>query len=106
MTKAHLAMLAAESRKLEQAGLYRPETIHPGHIVQLGHPPNRVDLMTSVKGLEFEEAWENRVEGRYGNETVFYLGRAELMRNKELVARPQDRTDLEWLKSSSPKQNR
>jgi glycine C-acetyltransferase len=33
MTKAHLAMLAAESRKLEQAGLYRPETIHPAHIV-------------------------------------------------------------------------
>jgi glycine C-acetyltransferase len=33
MTKAHMAMLAAESRKLEQAGLYRPETIHPAHIV-------------------------------------------------------------------------
>jgi glycine C-acetyltransferase len=33
MTKAHLAMLAAESKKLEQAGLYRPETIHPAHIV-------------------------------------------------------------------------
>jgi glycine C-acetyltransferase len=33
MTKAHMAMLAAESKKLEQAGLYRPETIHPAHIV-------------------------------------------------------------------------
>lgn len=33
MTKAHLAMLAAEAKKLEQAGLYRPETIHPAHIV-------------------------------------------------------------------------
>jgi len=33
MTKAHMAMLAAEGRKLEQAGLYRPETIHPPHIV-------------------------------------------------------------------------
>jgi glycine C-acetyltransferase len=32
MTKAHMAMLAAESKKLEQAGLYRPETIHPAHI--------------------------------------------------------------------------
>ncbi|MFY9825152.1 MAG: DUF6036 family nucleotidyltransferase [Thermoanaerobaculia bacterium] len=80
--------------------------IHPGRIVQLGHPPNRVDLMTSVQGLEFEEAWENRVEGRYGDETVFYLGKADLMRNKELVARPQDRADLEWLKSSPPKENR
>ncbi|HEX5058000.1 MAG TPA: aminotransferase class I/II-fold pyridoxal phosphate-dependent enzyme [Kofleriaceae bacterium] len=33
MTKAHMAMLAAENKKLEQAGLYRPETIHPGHVV-------------------------------------------------------------------------
>jgi glycine C-acetyltransferase len=35
MTKAHMAMLAAESKKLEQAGLYRPETIHPAHIADL-----------------------------------------------------------------------
>jgi glycine C-acetyltransferase len=33
MTKAHMAMLAAENKKLEQAGLYRPEKIHPGHVV-------------------------------------------------------------------------
>ena len=33
MTRAHMAMLAAESKKLEQAGLYRPETIHPAHVV-------------------------------------------------------------------------
>ena len=33
MTKAHMAMLAAENKKLEQAGLYRPETIHAAHIV-------------------------------------------------------------------------
>jgi hypothetical protein len=59
--------------------------------------------MTSVQGLGFEAAWENRVEGRYGDEAVFYLGKTELMRNKELIARPQDRADLEWLRSSPSK---
>lgn len=74
----------------------------PGRIVQLGRPPNRIDLMTTVQGLTFEAAWQGRVEGRYGGERVFYLGRSDLMRNKELVARPQDQADLEWLRSSSP----
>jgi hypothetical protein len=74
----------------------------PGRIVQLGQPPNRIDFMTSIQGLGFEEAWKSRVEGQYGAERVFYLGRSDLMRNKELVARPQDQADLEWLRSSSP----
>jgi len=78
----------------------------PGRIVQLGHPPSRVDLMTSVQGLNFEEAWGERVEGRYGAERVFYLGRSHLMRNKELVARPQDQVDLECLRSASPPHRR
>jgi hypothetical protein len=75
----------------------------PGSIVQLGHPPNRIDLMTTVQGLTFEEAWKERVEGRYGEERVFYLGKSDLMRNKKLVARPQDEVDLEWLRSSPSK---
>ena len=77
----------------------------PGRIVQLGHPPNRIDLMTTAQGLTFEEAWKGRVEGRYGAERVFYLGKSDLVRNKELVARPQDQADLEWLRSSPPQRS-
>ncbi len=71
---------------------------HPGKIVQLGYEPNRVDFITSLGSVSFEEAWAGRVEGRYGAQSVFFLGLRELMRAKEDAGRPQDLADLEWLR--------
>lgn len=70
----------------------------PGKIVQLGYEPNRVDFITSLGSVSFEEAWDGRVEGRYGTQSVFFLGLRELMRAKEDAGRPQDLADLEWLR--------
>ncbi len=70
----------------------------PGKIVQLGYEPNRVDFITSLGSVSFEQAWAGRVEGRYGTQSVFFLGRRELMRAKEDAGRPQDLADLEWLR--------
>lgn len=78
-------------------GLVPDDFLSPGRIVQLGHAPNRIDLLTSLAGLRFEDAWAGRVEGRYGGQTVFYLARADLIRNKRAVGRPQDRMDLDIL---------
>ena len=71
-----------------------------GHIVQLGFPPNRIDLMTSIDGVEFSEAWAGRAEGTYGSTTVFFIGRRELIQNKKASARPQDLADLSWLEKA------
>ncbi len=70
----------------------------PGKIVQLGYEPNRVDFITSLGSVSFEEAWAGRVEGRYGTQPVFFLGLRELMLAKEDAGRPQDLADLEWLR--------
>ncbi|NJL28133.1 MAG: hypothetical protein HC897_09655 [Thermoanaerobaculia bacterium] len=70
----------------------------PGVIVQLGIAPNRVDLITSLGGVSFVEAWAGKVAGRYGRWPVFYIGLAELRRAKQAAGRPQDLADLEWLK--------
>jgi hypothetical protein len=69
----------------------------PGQIIQLGIEPNRVDFITSLAGLSFDEAWAGRVAGSYGRRPVFYLGLAELKRAKKAAGRPQDLADLEWL---------
>lgn len=73
----------------------------PGRIIQLGYPPGRVDLLTSVKGVRFDEAWERRVEGRFGSQAVFYISREDLIRNKEIVGRPEDQVDVRDLKSTA-----
>jgi hypothetical protein len=71
----------------------------PGSIVQLGQPPQRVDFMTSLKSLSFDEAWMGRAEALYGKEQISYLGLDDLIRNKQAVARPQDRVDVRTLQT-------
>lgn len=73
---------------------------HPGRVVQLGAPPNRVDLMTAIDGVSFDEAWQSRVYGAYGNARVPFIGYDALVRNKAAAARPQDLADLDTLKRS------
>lgn len=78
-------------------GLTASDFASPGKIVQLGVAPNRVDLLTTIDGVTFDEAWQGRVPGRYGEEAVDYIGRAELIRNKRASGRPQDLLDIEGL---------
>jgi hypothetical protein len=69
----------------------------PGQIIQLGFEPNRVDFLTSLGSLEFVKAWDGRQVGAYGRESVFFLGRDELIQAKREAGRPQDLADLDWL---------
>ncbi|MSO61505.1 MAG: hypothetical protein EXQ50_05340 [Acidobacteria bacterium] len=57
---------------------------------RMGVAPNRVDLLTTIDGVTFDEARHGRVAGHYGGEIVDYIGRAELIRNKRASSRPQD----------------
>ena len=66
----------------------------PGPWLQFGVPPTRVDNLTSVDGLDFAGAWENRVMRSLGRVSAPVLGIDDLIRNKRLVGRPQDLVDL------------
>lgn len=81
-------------------GLEAKDFAAPGTIIQLGIAPNRIDLITSIESVSFEEAWAGRAEGAFGQQRVFYLGRNELIRNKQAAGRPQDELDLQWLRAS------
>ena len=68
-----------------------------GRIVQLGVAPNRVDLLTVIDGVTFDEAWAGRVAGHFGKQPVSYIGRADLIRNKQASGRAQDLADIDAL---------
>ena len=70
----------------------------PDQILQLGVKPNRIDVITSIAGVSFEEAWASRVSGTIDSIPVFFIGRDELIRNKELAGRPQDVADAQALR--------
>ena len=66
-------------------------------VVQLGFPPVRVDIVTSITGVSLEEAVLGRVEGKYGNVPVYYIGRQQFISNKRALGRKKDLADLEAL---------
>ena len=66
-------------------------------VFQIGIAPRRIDIMTSLTGLGFAEAWPHRVVGAFGDITCPFIGRAELIRNKRALGRPRDLADLEAL---------
>jgi len=70
---------------------------HPDRVVQLGYPPVRVDLITSITGVSWEQIQAGLLEGTYGSTVVRFIGRAELLANKRSTGRLKDRADLEAL---------
>ncbi len=66
-------------------------------VVQLGVPPVRIDLITSLSGLSWQEAFDNREEGSYGDLNVYFIGRNELIKNKKATSRKRDLADIEDL---------
>ena len=68
-----------------------------GLVFQIGVPPNRIDIITSIDGVEFAEAWPGQAETTYGDQPIPVIGRADLIRNKRASGRPQDLLDLEVL---------
>lgn len=73
-----------------------------GTIFQIGLPPNRIDIVTAIDGVEFSEAWPGRMETRYGDEVVPVIGRRHLIQNKRAAGRPQDLLDVQLLEGESP----
>ena len=69
----------------------------PGVVFQIGVPPGRIDILTELTGLTFEEAWPGRDAGRFGELTVDFLGRDAFIRNKRATGRPRDLGDIEGL---------
>ena len=68
-----------------------------GNFYQMGRPPVRIDILMSVEGLKFIEAWENRqITNLFDTETNF-ISHDDLIRSKEAAGRPQDLLDIENL---------
>lgn len=80
-------------------GSLKLEDLHtPGIVFQVGIAPNRIDLLTSPDGVDFDAAWAHCIEGRYGDQPIRILGRADLIQNKQATGRTQDLADIEALR--------
>lgn len=69
----------------------------PDKVVQLGVPPVRIDIITSLTGVSWEEAFAGRKKANYGDIPIYYLGREQFITNKRALGRKRDLADLEAL---------
>ena len=75
------------------------DLMNPNSLVQLGNPPNRIDLLTSITGVTFDDASESRVPGTLGDHDVYHLGLQALLANKSASGRATDAADVHKLRS-------
>ena len=76
-------------------GIKAADFLQAGIVVQLGRPPNRIDLLTSIDGVNFDQAWANKTTANLDGIPVAVIGKAELIANKHATGRAQDLADLE-----------
>lgn len=72
----------------------------PDSVIQIGVEPCRIDLLTGIDGVEFDEAWRKKVNIRIDEAEVFVLSKADLLRNKLATGRDKDQGDIAWLKKN------
>jgi hypothetical protein len=69
----------------------------PDTVFQIGLPPSRIDILTTISGVDFDDAWARRIEVTIGDLRVGVIGRTDFIANKKASGRPKDLLDLELL---------
>lgn len=92
-----LLAFGAPADRFDEADLVQPDSV-----LQFGVAPVRIDVLTGVSGVAFDEAWPDRVVVQIEGLAVPVLGRAHLLANKRATGRPRDRLDVEQLEGDRP----
>lgn len=72
----------------------------PGVVFQIGVPPVRIDILTELTGITFEEAWRTRTELLLSDLTIPVLGKDAFIKNKKALGRHKDLADIELIDGS------
>lgn len=103
LLNAHSSNAEALLRVLEEFGFSSLELrvedfLTPGQVIQLGREPNRIDLLTGISGVDWEESWSTSVAGEMDGIPVRFLGKDTYIKNKLASGRPQDLADASRLR--------
>ena len=85
-----------------QAGIERDDFLRVDHVVQLGRAPNRIDILTGISGVAFDEAWASREQGTISDVAVLVISRGLLIKNKRAANRDKDQADIKLLEKTRP----
>ncbi|MEP7198120.1 MAG: nucleotidyltransferase [Saprospiraceae bacterium] len=95
---AELVLKSVNEFGFSSYGLKQADFTKPGNVVQLGYPPLRIDLLTEIDGVTFNECYKNKKEISIDNLVVNFIGYDDLLKNKKESGRPRDIDDIDNLK--------
>ena len=78
-------------------GLEAEDFLDPDDVIQLGYPPNRIDLLTALKGVDFDTCYASKIVVEIQDTSVNFIDLENLKKNKRATGRLQDLADLEQL---------
>ncbi len=84
--------------RLSEHGISAADFRRADMVYQMGLPPRRIDVLTSIDGCRFEDAWAARVHVEVAGRQLPFLGLADLIANKQATGRPKDLLDIELLR--------
>jgi len=90
---SHRVLAALAQFGFGSLGIQAEDFQLPGKVVQLGVPPNRIDILTSISGVSFDDAWDDRTQGMLEDIATQFIGREALIHNKESTGRAKDLGD-------------
>jgi len=94
---AERLLLALDDFGFSDIGLSPEDFSEKGKVVQLGLPPNRIDLITTAEGIDFSSSWSRRIETDYAGSILLVIHKDDLLQNKKTMSRKQDIIDIEKL---------
>jgi predicted nucleotidyltransferase len=67
------------------------------HILQIGYEPRRIDILTSIDGVDFDDCYPRRFEAFHSGVMIKFIGLEDFKRNKAAANRPKDQADIKDL---------
>ena len=96
-TNAKNLVKALDQFGFDSLKLKEEDFLEPERVIQLGYPPRRIDILTSIKGVDFNECFKSRIEVKIEDISVNFIDLENLKKNKKATGRFQDLADLENL---------
>lgn len=75
----------------------KDDFLKPAFVIQLGMAPNRIDILTGIDGLNWEETWETKIDYEFDGLLIHVIGKEQLIKNKLASGRTKDLADAERL---------
>ncbi len=95
---AEKVLVALKQFGFGSLGLQKEDFLKPDEFVQLGYPPNRIDIVTSCDGVEFDQCYQTKNQLIIDGLAIDFIDIDNLRKNKAASARPQDLADLDNLR--------